>query len=185
MALEIKTEHLLKACPKAKARITDGIVGGQENIFAAGIDTPLRLVHFLAQIAHESAHLTTTREFASGRAYEGRKDLGNTKPGDGERYRGRGLIQTTGRANYREATIDIRKIAPTAPDFEADPTWLETFPWALLSAVSFWTRTDLNPIADADDVKKVTKKINGGYNGLVERERYLDIFKRIYMNHQP
>jgi putative chitinase len=75
-----------------------------------------------------------TLEFASGKAYEGRKILGNIHAGDGPRYRGRGLIQTTGRTNYQLARDDIRKIVPDAPDFEADPVKLEEFPWALLSA---------------------------------------------------
>lgn len=68
-----------------------------------------------------SAHFGVTREFASGEAYEGRAKLGNTQPGDGPRYRGRGLIQTTGRANYNDARDDIRQFMPGAPDFEADP----------------------------------------------------------------
>src|SRR5690348_12889694 len=85
----------------AAPQIVDGIVAGQDYIAKGGIDTPLRLCHFMAQLAHESAHFGVTREFASGAAYEGRQDLGNTTAGDGKRYRGRGLIQTTGRANYK------------------------------------------------------------------------------------
>src|ERR1700754_4439833 len=112
----------------AAARVVAGIVDHQQAITDGGIDTPLRLCHFMAQLAHESAHFQVTLEFASGKAYEGRKDLGNTKPGDGARYRGRGLIQTTGRANYRQATIAIRKLNASAPDFEAAPEQLEQFP---------------------------------------------------------
>ena len=67
-----------------------------------GINTKLRISHFLAQIAHESAHFRTLEEYASGAAYEGRKDLGNVYKGDGRRYKGRGVIQLTGRANYRK-----------------------------------------------------------------------------------
>src|SRR5215207_4028683 len=89
----------------AAARVIRGIVENQQFIAQGGIDTPLRLSHFMAQLAHESAHFGVTREFASGAAYEGRLDLGNTQRGDGRKYRGRGLIQTTGRANYREASI--------------------------------------------------------------------------------
>ena len=107
------TESDIRAMSRTAAeRIVRGIVENQHFIAQGGIDTPLRLCHFMAQLAHESAHFGVTREFASGAAYEGRRDLGNTEPGDGQRYRGRGLIQTTGRANYREARDDIRLIIP-------------------------------------------------------------------------
>jgi putative chitinase len=165
----------------AAARIVQGIVDNQQFIVQGGIDTPLRLCHFMAQLAHESAHFGVTREFASGAAYEGRSDLGNTQPGDGRKYRGRGLIQTTGRANYREARDDIRSIIPGAPDFEADPVTLEEFPWALLSGISYWRRRNINRHADRDDVIAVTRAVNGGQNGLNERQRYLLKAKAIWM----
>jgi len=159
-----------------------GIVNNQADIANGGIDTPLRLCHFMAQLAHESAHFQVTREFASGAAYEGRKALGNTQPGDGKRYRGRGLIQTTGRTNYQLATADIRKMDPAAPDFEANPTALEDFPWALLAGISYWRRRKINDAADRDDIVKVTKLVNGGTNGLDDRKRYLRIAKGIWMS---
>ena len=162
--------------------IVSGIVDNQRFIEEGGIDTPLRLSHFMAQLAHESAHFRRTLEFASGAAYEGRKDLGNTQKGDGKRYRGRGLIQTTGRANYREATLDIRKLDPGAPDFEADPVRLEEFPWALLAGVSYWRRRDINRHADRDDLNAVTRAINGGVNGLEDRRNYLRKTKAIWMD---
>jgi putative chitinase len=165
----------------AAAQIVQGIVDNQQFIAQGGIDTPLRLCHFMAQLAHESAHFGVTREFASGAAYEGRRDLGNTQPGDGRRYRGRGLIQTTGRANYKEARDDIRSIIPDAPDFEADPVRLEEFPWALLSGISYWRRRNINRHADRDDVVAVTRAINGGQNGLDDRKRYLRKAKAIWM----
>ena len=180
------TEANIKAMSQtAAARIVKGIVDNQQLIFDGGIDTPLRLCHFMAQVAHESAHFRVTLEFASGRAYEGRRDLGNTEEGDGPRYRGRGLIQTTGRANYRETRDDIRKMIPGAPDFEADPVKLEEFPWALLSAVSYWRRRNINRLADLDDVVAVTKRINGGTNGLADRKRYLEKAKEIWAGVGP
>src|ERR1700730_10865431 len=133
--MKIEATDILALSHTAKPAIVKGIVDSQDFIAQGGIDTPLRLCHFMAQLAHESAHFGVTREFASGAAYEGRRDLGNTEPGDGQRYRGRGLIQTTGRANYGEARDDIRLIIPDAPDFEADPVQLEEFPWALLSGI--------------------------------------------------
>lgn len=162
--------------------IVNGILENQSFIAAGGIDTHLRLSHFMAQLAHESAHFRRTLEFASGAAYEGRKDLGNTRKGDGKRYRGRGLIQTTGRANYAEATRDIQEIAPKAPDFEAEPVALEEFPWALLAAVSYWRRRNINRHADRDDLRGVTRAINGGYNGLDDRRNYLRKTKSIWMD---
>jgi putative chitinase len=165
--------------------IVAGITQNQQFILQGGIDTELRLCHFMAQLAHESAHFRVTLEFASGQAYEGRKDLGNTTKGDGKRYRGRGLIQTTGRANYREATADIKAIDASAPDFEANPEELQEFPWALLSGISYWRRRDINRFADADDVVAVTRAINGGTNGLDDRRNYLRKTKAIWMGDRP
>src|SRR3954463_13089870 len=178
--MPITADNIRAMSKSAAARILTGIVDNQHFISDGGIDTPLRLCHFMAQLAHESAHFQVTREFASGAAYEGRKDLGNTHPGDGKRYRGRGLIQTTGRTNYQEAAADIKKMDSAAPDFEADPEALEEFPWALLSAISFWRRKKINAAADRDDVVAVTKLINGGTNGLDERKKYLAKAKSIW-----
>jgi putative chitinase len=180
--MPITADNIRAMSKSAAAGVIKGIVDNQDAIAKGGIDTPLRLCHFMAQLAHESAHFQVTREFASGKAYEGRKDLGNTQPGDGVRYRGRGLIQTTGRANYREATADIRKMDPAAPDFEANPTTLEEFPWALLAGISYWRRRNINAAADRDDIVKVTRIINGGTNGLEDRKRYLRIAKGIWLN---
>lgn len=179
--MNITASNVREMSRSAAAPIVAGIVDNQQAIAQGGIDTPLRLWHFMAQLAHESAHFTVTREFASGAAYEGRKDLGNTRGGDGRRYRGRGLIQSTGRANYQDARNDIRKLVPTAPDFEDDPEELEQFPWALLAGISYWRRKKINVEADRDDVEAVTIKINGGTNGLPERERYLQRAKAIWM----
>lgn len=130
-----------------------------------GIDTTLRKAHFLAQVAHESDNFRATTEYASGRAYEGRRDLGNTQPGDGVRFRGRGLIQLTGRANYAEYSRDLYG------DDRAvrDPEMLARLPDAALAAGWFWHKRGLNARADTDSVESVTRRINGGTNGLADR----------------
>ena len=181
MPIGIAAENISALTKHAVARIVSGIVNNQQAITDGGIDTPLRLCHFLAQLAHESAHFQVTREFASGEAYEGRRDLGNTRPGDGPRYRGRGLIQTTGRANYSQATIAIRKLNASAPDFETNPVELEEFPWALLAGITYWQSRNINSAADRDDVVRVTELINGGDRGLAERKEYLAKAKKIWM----
>jgi putative chitinase len=181
MALAIAEKNIRALTKHAKPRIISGIVDNQQAIFDGGIDTPLRLCHFLAQLAHESAHFQVTLEFASGKAYERRQDLGNTKKGDGPRYRGRGLIQTTGRANYRQATAAIKALNNKAPNFEDNPEALEQFPWALLAGITYWQKRKINAAADQDDVVRVTKLINGGKNGLDDRIKYLKIARKIWL----
>ena len=132
-----------------------------------GIDTPARQAAFLAQIGHESGGLRYVREIwgptpAQSR-YEGRLDLGNTEPGDGKRYMGRGLLQTTGRANYRMTG------AALGLPLEDQPELLEVPDNAAASAAWFWQRHGLSAFADAGDFTRVTKIINGGTNGLPER----------------
>lgn len=124
------------------------------------IDTPQRLACFLGQIGHESGSLKWTRELASGDAYEGRADLGNTQPGDGRRYRGRGLIQITGRDNYRAAA---RRMQPVdAPDFEDFPEAVEEPRWACWTAADWWAAHGCNELADAGNVTGLGRLINRG-----------------------
>lgn len=179
--MQITTSQVRSLCPTGKAAIIEGLCLAWPDLATRyGIDTPLRVAHFMAQIAHESDRFRTATEYASGAAYEGRKDLGNTTTGDGRRFRGRGLIQCTGRANYRAFTTWARANQPDAPDFEAQPDTLSEFPWALLSAVWFWTTRGLNAYADADDVLTITRRINGGTNGLADRKGLLASAKRIF-----
>jgi len=130
------------------------------------IDTRLRIAHFLAQTCHESAGFRTTEEFASGEAYEGRADLGNSRPGDGVRYKGRGLIQLTGRANYREVgkTLNV--------DLEREPARAAEPRLSLRIACEYWKKRKINALCDADDLIRVTRAINGGLNGLDDRRQY-------------
>ena len=138
-----------------------------ETLTAFGINTVLRAAHFLAQTCHESAGFSTTEEFADGTAYEGRKDLGNSEPGDGVRFKGRGLIQLTGRANY---ALFGRLIGL---DLIADPRVAAEPVLSLKIACAFWQQRGLNRFADADDVESVTTRINGGLNGLESRKVFL------------
>lgn len=133
-----------------------------------GITKTVRVVHFLAQLAHESGSFRFTEELASGAAYEGRLDLGNIKRGDGKRYKGRGLIQLTGRANY-QAYSDA-----TGIDYIGKPKLLATDPKVGVDvACWFWKANGLNQLADTDDVRAVTRRINGGLNGIDDRMAFL------------
>lgn len=138
-----------------------------EELEDAQINTPLRVAHFLAQLAHESDGFCTTEEYASGAAYEGRMNLGNTQPGDGRRFKGRGPIQLTGRANYATAGKALGLPLVEQPEMAADPAI------GLRIACWYWTTRNLNKRADADDLVGVTRIINGGRNGLDDRRKYL------------
>ncbi len=127
------------------------------------INTRLRIAHFLGQTCEESAGYRTTEEFASGKEYNGRKDLGNTEPGDGPRFKGRGLLQLTGRANY----ADYGKALGV--DLLSDPTVAAQPSLSLKIACEYWKRRDINPDCDRDDAQAVTRKVNGGLNGLSDR----------------
>lgn len=127
------------------------------------IDTPKRQAAFLANIAHESGSLRYVEEIASGDAYEGRKDLGNTEPGDGRRFKGRGLPQITGRDNYRACGKAL------GLDLIANPELLEQPLPAARSAGWFWKAKNLAALADADKFGSLCRNWNGGYNGLDDR----------------
>lgn len=127
------------------------------------ISSLLRVSHFLAQICHESAGFRTTEEFASGAAYEGREDLGNVRPGDGRRFKGRGLLQLTGRANYARFGDKLGIDLIADPDRAAEPAL------SLEIACLYWRERSINSHADSDDLIRVTRLVNGGTNGLADR----------------
>lgn len=143
-----------------------------------------RAAAFLAQVGHESGSLHYVQELASGRAYEGRRDLGNVKPGDGIRFKGRGLIQITGRANYQQLDTAFKLDGKLL----SNPQLLESSQYAVRSACWYWISRGLNDIADKPEdwtmAKKdsegniikeynkfqwITIKINGGLNGYADR----------------
>ncbi|MBW3496988.1 glycoside hydrolase family 19 protein [Janthinobacterium sp. NKUCC08_JDC] len=138
-----------------------------------GITTPARQASFLSQVGHESGQLRHVRELASGQAYEGRVDLGNTQRGDGVRFRGRGLLQVTGRANYAACGKAL------GLDLLAQPELLEQAVNACRSAGWFWQTKGLNALADAGDQERVTRRINGGVNGLAERLALFAVAQRV------
>jgi predicted chitinase/LysM repeat protein len=139
----------------------------------AAITTPLRRAAFLAQLAHESLQLKFMEEIASGAAYEGRIDLGNTHPGDGRRFKGRGPIQLTGRNNYRDAGHALGIDLLANPKRAADPdVGFRVAGW-------FWTTRGLNALADKRDFDRITRRINGGLNGKTDRDRYYAVARRV------
>lgn len=143
------------------------------NLNKYKINTELRLIHFLSQIGHESGEFRYTEELASGENYEWRKDLGNTKPGDGVKYKGRGLIQLTGKYNY----IAFSKYMNTDNIVHYPDCVKDDYELCVMTAFFYWEKTKLNNYADKDDIKQVTKRINGGYNGLQDRKRLYDLAK--------
>lgn len=151
----------------------------KEQLPAYNISTPLRVAHFLAQIGHESLSFKHTEEIASGSAYEGRLDLGNTEPGDGRRFKGRGLIQLTGRANYTAYSnykgINFLELGNEQRIANEPQLALDVSLW-------FWDKNNLNAKADQDDVRGITRRINGGFNGLKDRESYLNRAKCLLQN---
>lgn len=128
---------------------------------------------FIAQIAHESGSLRYVEEIASGEAYEGRTSLGNTQPGDGKRFKGRGLIQITGRTNYGLVSKAL------GYDFVKTPEALELPGPACFSAAWFWQDRGLNRLADIEAFEKITRKINGGVNGMEDRVKHWETAKAV------
>lgn len=137
------------------------------------VDSWLRVCHFVAQCALESDHFNTLTEYASGAAYEGRRDLGNTLPGDGVRFKGRGVIQITGRTNYQAVSKGLGVDVVAAPERLAEPEL------GVLAALWFWKTHGCAVPADADDIRAVTRIVNGGYRALADREAFLARAKRI------
>lgn len=164
------SEQQLAALCGSKRRGAQFIGPLVEAMNRFGIDTTARAAAFLAQIMHESGRLRYTIELASGEAYEGRRDLGNLHKGDGRRFRGRGLIQITGRANYRDCSMALygdERLLIT-------PELLEQPDGAAMSAAWYWSSRNLNALADAGQFGLITRRINGGMNGIADRLAHYD-----------
>jgi putative chitinase len=147
------------------------------------INTPLRFAHFLAQCCHETAGFKMTREtcLKGKNSYfnkyeQGKlgKMLGNTQKGDGAKFRGRGLLMLTGRANYTA----YMNSGFCKGNIISNPELLEQPLGATKSGMWYWWKHGLNAVADKDDVVAVTKKINGGTNGLESRKKWLATCKK-------
>jgi putative chitinase len=170
------------------------------------IDTSLEVAHFFSQVGHECDQFNAFEEYASGAAYEGRKDLGNLYAGDGVKFKGRGALQTTGRANYRLANAEFLKFpfltAQERSLFENEgllrnPAILAEPKWATLSAMIYWTNKDINNLCMPDNqqvtikrydgtkwynytcfpIEAITRKVNGGMNGFEERKAFYQKIK--------
>lgn len=168
---------LLAIMPLARKRIGDFLAPLNAAMAEFDIDTPARRAAFISQVGHESGQLRYVREIwgptPAQKGYEGRRDLGNTHPGDGARYQGRGLIQITGRANYADCG------AALGLDLVNRPELLEQPVNACRSAAWFWKKHGLNELADAGDQVRVTKRINGGTNGLADRLALFEVAQRV------
>ncbi|NWC20334.1 glycoside hydrolase family 19 protein [Pseudomonas tolaasii] len=170
--MPITEQQLLQILPNA---------GRQAGVFVSALNTamnryaivgPLRVAAFIAQTGHESGQLRWVREIwgptAQQLGYEGRADLGNTVKGDGSKFRGRGLIQVTGRANYVVCGEAL------GLDLISKPELLELPQNAAMSAAWFWSARGLNTLADQKDFTKITRRINGGLNGQADRQALYD-----------
>ena len=137
-----------------------------------------RIAMWMAQVGHESGGLKWQEEIASGAAYEGRRDLGNTQPGDGMRYKGRDFIQITGRHNYTKLSqwAHSRDWCPRPHSSSTIPTQLATDRYAFMGVSWYWTvaRPQINSMCDRNDLEGVTRAINGGLNGLQDRRTRWD-----------
>lgn len=170
---EAEVEAITASAPNDNARsFLSGLDALGERV---GLHMPHRLAVYLSQCLHESAAFRYDRELwgptpAQAR-YDTRTDLGNTpeRDGDGERYKGRGPIQITGKHNYGEFCIWCADMGLTPPDFVADPDAVNTDPWEGLGPIWYWTTRNINSAADDGDVKRATRLVNGGTNGLDDR----------------
>lgn len=168
---QITAAQILHVCPSA--RNLDTLVPEiNDNCAKYDISTPNRLAMFVAQCLHETMGFRYLTEIwgptSWQRKYEGNVGLGNTQPGDGHRFMGRGLIQLTGRSNYeRFADWAGDQSIVATPEIVADPEY------CVLAAVFFWSTNNLNAYADAEDIEGCTRRINGRQMlGLAERTKY-------------
>ena len=170
----VTAEQLQKIVPEMTAQRAQEVVGPLNDAMRqGGMNTPKRQAAFISQVAVESDRFNTYEEYADGSDYEGRTDLGNTQPGDGTRYKGRGAIQVTGRDNYTRMSKDLGVDFVNHPELAADPKY------AFKTALWYWESRDGNAVADGGDIVKITEMVNGGHNALDVRTGYYDQALRV------
>ena len=213
MSVTITLDDIRGLAPNARSSYREAFQNGQPVLDQCGITaSPLRVVHFMAQVLHESGGLTrqieslnyspqrlpqvwpsrfkpigplNPAEFAhneqklGNQVYGGR--MGNSGPNDGFTYRGRGLLQLTGKGSYESATRAARAQDPTAPDFVASPDAVFSARWCLVVAAAEWAAKGCNALADEDDIRKVTRRINGGQIGLRDRTEWLRLTRAVWL----
>jgi putative chitinase len=169
---------LVRATGLSVARAAEILPGIQTGLAESDATNPNRIAMWLAQMGHESASFKYTEEIASGAAYEGRKDLGNTQPGDGVRFKGRSWIQVTGRHNYTQLSkwAYEQGIVPTPTYFVDDSRRLAEIRYAGVGPAWYWTvaRPQTNRLSDERNLYAVTQAINGGQNGAADRKARYD-----------
>lgn len=173
----MKPEWLTSICPTVKDANNWAAVM-TDLLESYDINTVNRQAMFLAQCLHETGGFKFLKELWGPtkwqEKYEGHKGLGNTQPGDGKKFLGRGFIQCTGRTNYQAFSDWVKD-----PSIMEDPSQLSLGNYAVLSAIWFWQKNNLNKFADADNIEGCTRVINGpGMLGLEERKRYYDLGKQ-------
>lgn len=173
--MEITVEQMVAIAPRCAKRAQAYVGPINDALDKAEINTPQRLASFIAQLMHESGSLVYSKELSSGAEYEGRHDLGNTHPGDGVRYKGRGPIQVTGRTNYEHCSEHL---------FGDDrllehPEILEQPEEGVAAAAWFWFFHGCNDLADADDQRALCRRINGGMNGFDQRFAFYVVAKGV------
>jgi len=188
--MKLTTQQLNNIAPFAKDQLIDVVVkhfNDLNDIY--GVNTPIRIAHFFAQVIHESGSFKHTQEIADGSAYEGRADLGNIYPGDGKKFKGHGYIQVTGRSNHAACS---KHIFGNELELLNNPGLLSTPRYAMQSALWFWTSRDLNNYADkpetwrkeiifrkkkkiVNNFEYITYRVNGGFNHFIERQTHFNL----------
>jgi putative chitinase len=188
-------EHVKKI---ARGKLNAAAVANAQSVLLAlevagarfGLSQPHRLAQFLAQIMHESGEFRFDREVwgptPAQKRYEGRKDLGNTQPGDGAKFKGHTAMQITGRANTKAFRDWCRKnVDASCPDFLQQPELMNTDPWEGLGPIWYWDTRGLNRLADQGDVENITERINGGLNGYADRVTLLGRASLVLLGYAP